>query len=105
MADIERAPDTWSTDARWPAAGTAATTLRPRNGTAPGVGVLGDKPAPHGATAAFTDDPKLSEADWAADIDRSAVDFKTPDQITWVTNAAGTNESAVLFGDPSMRLK
>ena len=36
-----------------------------------------------------------------ADIDRAAVDFKTPAEITWVRNAAGTNESAVLFGDPS----
>ena len=36
----------------------------------------------------------------AADIDREAVDFKTPAEITWVRNAAGTNESAVLFGDP-----
>lgn len=37
----------------------------------------------------------------AADIDRSAVDFKTPAEIKWVRNAAGTNETAVLFGDPS----
>jgi hypothetical protein len=29
------------------------------------------------------------------------VDFKTPSDIKWVRNAAGTNESAVLFGDPS----
>ena len=36
-----------------------------------------------------------------ADIDRAAVDFKTPAEIKWVRNAAGTNESAVLFGDPS----
>jgi len=36
-----------------------------------------------------------------ADIDRTAVDFKTPAEITWVRNAAGTNEQAVLFGDPS----
>jgi quercetin dioxygenase-like cupin family protein len=36
-----------------------------------------------------------------ADIDRTAVDFKTPAEIKWVRNAAGTNESAVLFGDPS----
>ncbi len=36
-----------------------------------------------------------------ADIDRTAVDFKTPADIKWVRNAAGTNESAVLFGDPS----
>src|SRR2546428_9305996 len=37
----------------------------------------------------------------AGDIDRTAVDFKTPAEIKWVKNAAGTNESAVLFGDPS----
>ena len=36
-----------------------------------------------------------------ADIDRTAVDFTTPADITWVRNAAGTNESAVLYGDPS----
>ena len=36
-----------------------------------------------------------------ADIDRTAVDFKAPADIKWVRNAAGTNESAVLFGDPS----
>jgi len=36
-----------------------------------------------------------------ADIDRAAVDFKTPAEIKWVQNAAGTNEQAVLFGDPS----
>ena len=38
---------------------------------------------------------------YAAEIDRSAVDFKTPSDIKWVRNAAGTNEQAVLFGDPS----
>src|SRR5262249_54057874 len=37
----------------------------------------------------------------AADVARTAVDFKTPADIKWVRNAAGTNESAVLFGDPS----
>ena len=37
----------------------------------------------------------------AADIDRGAVDFTTPADIKWVRNAAGTNEQAVLFGDPS----
>ncbi|MFG2141252.1 Xaa-Pro dipeptidyl-peptidase [Streptomyces sp. NPDC048650] len=74
MADVERTPGTWSTDARWPAPGTAATTLRPRNGATPGVGVLGGAPAPQGATAVFTDDPKLSEADWAAGIDRPTPD-------------------------------
>jgi len=36
----------------------------------------------------------------AQQINRSAVDFITPDNIKWVRNAAGTNEQAVLFGDP-----
>ena len=31
---------------------------------------------------------------YAADVDRAAVDFKTPADIKWVRNAAGTNESA-----------
>jgi quercetin dioxygenase-like cupin family protein len=43
-------------------------------------------------------DPRLV---FPADLDRNAVDFKTPAEIKWVRNAAGTNESAVLFGDPS----
>jgi hypothetical protein len=38
---------------------------------------------------------------FAADLDRTAVDFTPPSEIKWVRNAAGTNESAVLFGDPS----
>ncbi|GAU65655.1 hydrolase [Streptomyces sp. NBRC 110611] len=71
MADIERSPGSWSTDPQWPAPGTRTTTLRPDNGSAPGVGVLGTTPAPQGATETFTDDPALSEADWAARIDQS----------------------------------
>ena len=43
----------------------------------------------------------VTSAATAQDIDRSAVDFKTPAEIKWVRNAAGTNEQAVLFGDPS----
>jgi quercetin dioxygenase-like cupin family protein len=38
---------------------------------------------------------------YTGDVDRSAVDFKTASDIKWVRNAAGTNESAVLFGDLS----
>jgi ChrR Cupin-like domain len=37
----------------------------------------------------------------AADLDRASVDFTTPAEIKWVRNAAGTNEQALLFGDPS----
>ena len=37
----------------------------------------------------------LAPAARGADLDRSAVDFKTPAEIKWVRNAPGTNESAV----------
>ena len=37
----------------------------------------------------------------AAELDRAAVDFTPPAEIKWVRNAAGTNEQAILFGDPS----
>ena len=43
----------------------------------------------------------ITPCGYGADVDRAAVDFKTPAEIKWVRNAAGTNESAVLFGDPS----
>jgi len=43
----------------------------------------------------------LSQSGHAGDIDRSIADFQTPKDIKWVRNAAGTNESAVLFGDPA----
>ncbi|WP_028815558.1 Xaa-Pro dipeptidyl-peptidase [Streptomyces flavidovirens] len=71
MADIERAPDQWSTDQVWPPRSTDATSLRPGKGSAPGVGTLSLKRAAPGATETFTDDPRLSESDWAARIDES----------------------------------
>ena len=37
----------------------------------------------------------------AADIDPSAVTVVAPKDIKFVRNEAGTNETAVLFGDPS----
>ncbi|MER5461361.1 Xaa-Pro dipeptidyl-peptidase [Streptomyces sp. NPDC002668] len=66
MADIERAPDQWSTDRVWPPRATGTTVLRPGNGTAAGVGTLGPKPARPGSVETFTDDPGLDETDWAA---------------------------------------
>jgi hypothetical protein len=36
-----------------------------------------------------------------AQVDRSMVDYTLPADIKWVRNAAGTNEQAVLFGDPT----
>jgi len=38
---------------------------------------------------------------YAADINREWVDFTPPAEIKWVKNPNGSNESAVLFGDPS----
>ncbi|WP_407077922.1 Xaa-Pro dipeptidyl-peptidase [Streptomyces sp. NPDC126499] len=80
MADIERAPDRWTTDRSWPPRGTAPTVLRPAPGTAPGVGTLGRTPATPGSTETFTDDPALDELDWAADADRS-----TPAKVSFTT--------------------
>ncbi|MEW1724839.1 Xaa-Pro dipeptidyl-peptidase [Streptomyces sp. NPDC093109] len=71
MADIERAPDQWSTDRVWPPRTTATTTLRPGTGGLPGVGTLTRTAAKPGATETFTDDRRLGEQDWAAAVDRS----------------------------------
>ncbi|QKW30302.1 Xaa-Pro dipeptidyl-peptidase [Streptomyces seoulensis] len=78
VADVERHPDQWTTSASWPPRGTAATTLRPAPGAQSGVGVLGLRPARGSET--FTDDPSLSETDWAALIDRP-----TPEKAGFVT--------------------
>ncbi|MET9523413.1 Xaa-Pro dipeptidyl-peptidase [Streptomyces coeruleorubidus] len=78
MADIERAPDRWTTSKTWPPSGTRAATLRPDRGAQAGVGTLGLHRG-HG-TATFTDDPKLSETDWAAQIDKP-----TPEKAGFVT--------------------
>ncbi|MET7683483.1 Xaa-Pro dipeptidyl-peptidase [Streptomyces sp. NPDC005423] len=78
MADIERAPDHWTTDAVWPPRSTTAATLRPATGAVPGVGTLG-RTAGRG-TETFTDDPRRSETDWAATIDTT-----TPDKAGFVT--------------------
>ncbi|WP_019868041.1 cupin domain-containing protein [Methylovulum miyakonense] len=43
----------------------------------------------------------LAQSALAAGIDPASVEFQTPGQIQWVRNAAGTNEQAVLFGDPN----
>ncbi|MCW7943394.1 x-prolyl-dipeptidyl aminopeptidase [Streptomyces hygroscopicus] len=68
-ADIERHPDQWVTSTAWPPRGTATTTLRPGRGSQAGVGTLGLRTGT--GTEAFTDDPKLSETDWAAHIGES----------------------------------
>ena len=37
----------------------------------------------------------------SAQLDPKAVQFVKPEDLKWVKNAAGTQETAVLFGDPS----
>ncbi len=80
VADIERAPNRWTTDRHWPPVTTATTTLRPAPGAAAGPGVLGRAPATPGSTATFTDDPGLGELDWAARVDSA-----TPEKAGFVT--------------------
>ncbi|MFB6842824.1 Xaa-Pro dipeptidyl-peptidase [Streptomyces sp. NPDC056361] len=80
VADIERAPDRWTTDRQWPPSTTATTTLRPAPGPAAGPGLLGRTPAAPGSTATFTDDPGLGELDWAARIDAA-----TPEKAGFTT--------------------
>jgi X-Pro dipeptidyl-peptidase len=63
MADIERHPDQWVTSRLWPPRSTGTAVLHPAPGTRAGVGTLALRPA-HG-TETFTDDPTLSETDWA----------------------------------------
>ncbi|MEV7072236.1 Xaa-Pro dipeptidyl-peptidase [Streptomyces sp. NPDC093990] len=78
MADIERRPDQWVTSKSWPPRGTSQVTLRPARGDLPGVGTLGLTRAR--GTETFTDDPALSETDWAARIDTP-----TPDKAGFTT--------------------
>jgi X-Pro dipeptidyl-peptidase len=78
MADIERHPDQWATSRLWPPNGTAPATLRPAEGTQEGIGTLGLRKDT--GTETFTDDPQLSETDWAARIDTA-----TPDKASFTT--------------------
>ncbi|MFE9421349.1 Xaa-Pro dipeptidyl-peptidase [Kitasatospora sp. NPDC006697] len=67
MADVERAPDQWSTDAKWPAPGTS------QDAVALGPGTLAAPGGNHG-TVSLTDDPTRDENAWAADVDRATPD-------------------------------
>ncbi|MBL1085979.1 Xaa-Pro dipeptidyl-peptidase [Streptomyces actinomycinicus] len=78
MADVERHPDQWATATAWPPAGTRTTTLHPAPGSRAGVGTLGLRPA--AGTEKFTDDPRLSETDWAAHLATS-----TPEKAGFLT--------------------
>ena len=43
----------------------------------------------------------VTSLDAGGQLDRTAVDIVAPADIKWVRNAAGTQEQAVLFGDPA----
>ncbi|GAA2926973.1 hypothetical protein GCM10020221_23630 [Streptomyces thioluteus] len=98
MADVERAPDRWSTDRAWPPAGTRTTTLRPAAGPVAGVGTLGLGQAAPGTTTKFTDDPRRSEADWSTAVDRA-----TPDKAGFVTRPL--TRDLRLSGSSTVRLR
>ncbi|WP_306316618.1 MULTISPECIES: Xaa-Pro dipeptidyl-peptidase [unclassified Streptomyces] len=82
MADIERAPDRWTTDKVWPPRATDTTALRPAKGDKAGVGTLGLKSGSGKET--FTDDPALGELDWADRIERS-----TPEKAGFISRPLG----------------
>ncbi|GAA2730258.1 Xaa-Pro dipeptidyl-peptidase [Streptomyces nogalater] len=93
MADVEHHPDQWATTPVWPPAGTRATVLHPAPGRQAGVGTLGSHRA-HG-TAVFTDDPRLSETDWAAHAT-----VATPEKAGFVT--APLSRALRLAGSPEV---
>ncbi|MEU6064155.1 Xaa-Pro dipeptidyl-peptidase [Streptomyces sp. NPDC047082] len=78
MADIERHPGQWVTSQVWPPRDTQGTTLRPATGSQAGVGTLGLRRGQ--GTETFTDNPALSETDWAARIGTS-----TPEKAGFLT--------------------
>ncbi|WP_189145989.1 Xaa-Pro dipeptidyl-peptidase [Streptomyces lacrimifluminis] len=78
MADVERHPDQWVTSTVWPPRAAQTVSLRPGTGEQPGVGTLGLRG--QSGTAAFTDDPSLSETDWSARIDSA-----TPGKAGFIT--------------------
>ncbi|MEV0182784.1 Xaa-Pro dipeptidyl-peptidase [Streptomyces sp. NPDC050625] len=78
MADIERHPDQWVTSTVWPPRDTQGTTLRPATGSRAGVGTLGLRRGQ--GTETFTDNPALSETDWAGRIGTA-----TPEKAGFLT--------------------
>ncbi|WP_084724874.1 Xaa-Pro dipeptidyl-peptidase [Streptacidiphilus melanogenes] len=66
VADIERAPDHWTTEASWPAPGTARTAVH----LSPGV--LGG--SSNSGKVSFTDDPSKDENAWAAEAGQATAE-------------------------------
>ncbi len=83
---------------------------RPRLTPALGMGALAialflaPSPRIHKTGATLSPEVQSLMAIYGADavsIDRNARDFKMPDQIEWKGRPGSTNQTAVLFGDPS----
>ncbi len=58
MADIERTPDHWTTDAVWPAPGTTATKVALKPGSANGLGTLSAGPRRRAAASSTPTTPR-----------------------------------------------
>jgi X-Pro dipeptidyl-peptidase len=87
QASVERQPDQWVDQSRYPAAGVAATTLRPgasgRLGTATASG-----------TASFTDNPNLGEDTWVTNPGSAALTYSTG-ALTSDLQVSGTSSVTV----------
>ncbi|WP_435172342.1 Xaa-Pro dipeptidyl-peptidase [Actinacidiphila sp. bgisy145] len=86
MADIERTPDHWTTDAVWPPAGTTATQVALNAGATAGLGSLSAGAPPATGTERYTDNPAHSEDDWAAQADQA-----TADKVAFTTGVLGSD--------------
>ncbi|MEV6879079.1 Xaa-Pro dipeptidyl-peptidase [Amycolatopsis sp. NPDC051128] len=87
MASVERQPDQWADQSRYPAANAVATTLRPHAsgslGTAAGSG-----------TASFTDNPSLGEDTWVTNPGSAALTYSTG-TLTSDLQVSGTSSVTV----------
>nr|WP_246843040.1 Xaa-Pro dipeptidyl-peptidase [Allokutzneria sp. NRRL B-24872] len=81
MADVERAPDTWSTDKVWPPT-SKLTAVRPQSGTTAGLGKLATTPAAEGKTEQLTDNGRTDEYSWALQPNASS-----PSRVLFTTGA------------------
>ncbi|MET8849075.1 Xaa-Pro dipeptidyl-peptidase [Amycolatopsis sp. NPDC004625] len=87
QASVERQPDQWVDQTRYPVAGVAATTLRPG-----ASGRLGTTAA--SGTASFTDNPSLGEDTWVTSPGGAALTYSTG-ALTSDLQVSGTSSVTV----------
>jgi X-Pro dipeptidyl-peptidase len=92
QASVERAPDHWVDYPAWPIPGTVPTTLRMAPGGTAGVGTLGFAGPKADSSASFTDNPKDTDDDWAANPATTAADriIYSTAPLTHATTVSGT---------------